>query len=207
MKSLKNLFVIALLLVSAQFTKAQSAAMKDPVSFKLKNGLTVVLAENTGTQKVYATLNSEAEQISSAKAGTQEVLSMMLNNTSGLNGLSFDEKGIHIATNTADFNGVLTTVSNKIQAPVLTQSAFEAAIQTVNTSLQKKDRYHAPELTTAALQALTLNDIKTFYSVVAHPAAAYLTIAGNINVEEMKTLVKKSFGEWNGVSSDFVRSK
>lgn len=207
MKFLKNLFVIALLLVSAQFTKAQSTAMKDPVSFKLKNGLTVVLAENSGTQKVYATLSSEAEQIGNAKAGTQEVLSTMLNNNSGPSGLSFDDKGTHIAANSADFNGILTTVSSKIQAPVLTQSAFEDAIQTLNTSLQKKDRYYAPDVTAAALQTLTLNDIKTFYSVVAHPAASYLTIAGNINVEEMKTLVKKSFGEWNGVSPDFTHSK
>lgn len=207
MKFLKNLFVIALLLVSAQITKAQSAAMKDPVSFKLKNGLTVVFAENTSTQKVYATLNNEAEQISNAKAGAQEVMNTMLNSTSGVSGLSFDDKGIHIAANSTDFNNILTALSDQIQTPALTQNAFEAALNTVNTSLQKKDRYYAPNVTAAALQALTLNDIKAFYSVAVHPAAAYLTIAGDIKEADMKTLVKKSLDNWNGVSSDLTPSK
>jgi predicted Zn-dependent peptidase len=207
MKFLKNLFVIALLLVSAQITKAQSAAMKDPVSFKLKNGLTVVLAENTGTQKVYATLNSEATEISSAKAGAREVLNVMLNSTSGINGLRFDEKGIHLAANSTDFNKALTALSGKIQTPDLTQNGFEDALSTVNASLQKKDRYYAPNVTATALQALTLDDIKSFYSVAVHPAQAYLTIAGNINGEEMKTLVKKSLDNWHGVSASLTPSK
>jgi len=140
MKSLKNFFVIALLVASAQLIKAQPAIMKDPVCFKLRNGLTVILAENPSIQKVYATLTSDTEQMSKGKTGVQEVLNTMLNMNSNIKGLNFDDKGMHIAANQTDFNTILTAFSNQIQAPFLTQSVFEEAVNAVNTGIQNKER-------------------------------------------------------------------
>ncbi|WP_448635126.1 insulinase family protein [Pedobacter panaciterrae] len=67
--------------------------------------------------------------------------------------------------------------------------------------MNAKDRYYPETITEASLQAITLNDIKAFYSKNIIPSNAYLTIVGNISVSEAKALAKKSFGEWNNRSN------
>lgn len=76
MKTLRNLLLIVIGLFAGQFAKAQGT-MKDPVSFTLKNGLTVIVAENTGISKVYTSFKIEDE---SAADTTQTVLQGLISN-------------------------------------------------------------------------------------------------------------------------------
>jgi predicted Zn-dependent peptidase len=200
MKSLKNLIIIAVLTLGTQIVNAQSSGMKNPVSFKLKNGLTVIIAENQDAKKVYANLTSETEQ-TDHKAGVPEVLNAMLNADDQNSELIFNDKGANISTTAISFSNTLNRLSTKIKDPVFSPEAFEKAITTVSTALNAKG------LNETSLQALTLNDIKTYYGMKANPAISHLTIAGNITPAAVKALVKKYFGEWSPVTPEFLASE
>lgn len=65
MKTLKTTLIVIALIASAQFSFAQSSAMKNPVSYTLKNGTTVIIAQNEATTKVFANLSFEAAGVRS----------------------------------------------------------------------------------------------------------------------------------------------
>jgi predicted Zn-dependent peptidase len=206
MKTIKNLIIAAIAILTTQVATAQTGSMKDPVSFKLKNGLTVILAENQQATKVFASLSNDNETVT-GKVGAQEVLNIMLNHSAGNNELRFNEKGANIATAASNFNGVLNSLATIIQNPDLNQSTFEKAKATVIAGIYTKDRYYNSEITSQALETLTLDDVKTFYSANANAAGTYLTIAGNITLAEAKALVKKSFGDWTTITPEVLASK
>jgi len=192
MKTIKNFIIVIISVLSVQLASAQSISMKDPVSFKLKNGLTIIVAENGESKKIFAGFTADERATESSKPGVQEVFNVMMN---------FSDKGGNIAANTSDFAATLMIFSKSIQEPALNQTFFETALAKVITSVNAKDRYYPETITEASLQAITLNDIEAFYSKNIIPSNAYLTIVGNISVSEAKALAKKSFGEWNNRSN------
>lgn len=195
MKKIKALIIISITILSVQLTRAQSGTMKAPISFKLKSGLTVIVAENLSANKIYASLTCE-EKTNNIKAGVYEVLNAMLNETASTNILSFNEKGANIAATLVDFDDAITSLSATLQNPALSQATFDKALSNVKSSVMARDRYYPENITEASLQALTLNDIKAFYTSHAGLTTAYLTIAGNITPAEAKLLTKKSFENW-----------
>lgn len=64
MKSLKNITLIFLLMVAANVAFAQK--MKEPVRLKLKNGVTLIVAQNEGFNKVYARVTIENQNVAEA---------------------------------------------------------------------------------------------------------------------------------------------
>ncbi len=198
---MKNILILIAVLFAAQSTNAQSGVMKDPVSFKLKNGLTVIVAENSSATKVFSSFNPEAQPAPEIdKAGAREILAAILNATAGqlANQVSFTEKGGNINAIGSDFDMALTALSSTVQQPMINQDALEQHKADLIKSINAKDRFYAPELTVEAVAALNLNDIKSLYHDLMVPANTYLTIAGNITVAEVKVLAKKTFGEWTG---------
>ncbi|NRF40390.1 insulinase family protein [Pedobacter foliorum] len=199
MKTIKNFIILIISVLSIQFASAQSTSMQDPVSFKLKNGLTIIVAENQDSKKIYAGFTADEESAESSKAGVQDVFNAMMN---------FSDKGGNIAANTSDFAATLMTFSKSIQEPVLNQASFETALAKVITSVNARDRYYPETITETSVKTITLNDIKAFYSKNIIPSNTYLTIAGNISASDAKALAKKFFGEWNTRSaSELLVSK
>lgn len=199
MEILKKLFIITLSMFSAQYCLAQSGAMKDPVSFKLKNGMNIIVAENLGSSKVYSSFKIEGEPVAEGnKPGADYVLNAVLNETAAQAraGLSFDEKGGNLASSTEDFDRSLSALSSSVRDLIIDQSAFEKAKAKLIRSLKANDVYYPESVTATALEELTLNDVRKFYSKHITPSRAYLTIVGNISVAKAKVLAKKSFGDW-----------
>lgn len=199
MQITKKLFIATIALFSTQFVQAQSSAMKNPVSFKLSNGMTIIVAENTGTDKIYSSFSIDNEAPNqSDNAGVQNILNAMLNETASevQTGVSFDDNGGNLASLATDFNKSLSVMSGYIKAPALTQSSFDKAKQDIIEHLKAKDRYYPETVNEIALQQLTLSDIQSFYKKNITPSKASLTIAGNINPATAKALAKKEFGSW-----------
>ena len=199
MKTIRNFIILIISVLSIQFAKAQSSSMKGPVSFKLKNGLTIIVAENQESKKIFAGFTANEEPAENSKPGVQDVFNLMMN---------FSDKGGNIAANTSDFAATLMIFSKSIQEPALNQTSFETALAKVIASVNARDRYYPETITEASLKAITLNDIKEFYSKNIIPSNTYITIAGNISASDAKALAKKSFGEWNNQSaSELLASK
>lgn len=192
MKTIKNFIIVIISVLSIQLASAQSISMKDPVSFKLKNGLTIIVAENEESKKIFAGFTADEEPAESSKAGVQDVFNVMMD---------FSDKGGNMAANTSDFAAALMIFSKSIQEPALNQTSFETALEKVIASVNARDRYYPETITEASLRAITLNDIKAFYSKNIVPSNTYLTIAGNISASDAKALARKFFGEWNNRSA------
>lgn len=196
MKTLKNTLTAIILLLTVQFGYAQS--MKAPVSYQLKNGMTVIVAENSGTQKVFSTLSFEGEtQYSSANATVQELVNTILTQQlPALNqGLSFTDKGINLSTTTDQFEGALAAMYTYVSAPDFTEEALNKAKSEVLAHIAAQNKYYPEAITVAAVKSLDLNDVKAYYTQIANPATAYLTVAGNINPSAVKTYARKGFDQ------------
>ena len=204
MKTIKHLLILTLSLAGMQSLKAQTGPLKDPVSFKLKNGLTVIVAENHNASKVFSNFNTEAKTSeSSYKAGAQEILTAMLNGTAQelARQVSFTDKGGNINAFTSDFDMALQALSNSVMQPQLNEESFLKYKNELLQSIRAKDRYYAEEINEMAVENLSLNDIQVLYHHAILPSIAYLTIAGNISVAEAKLLAKKSFGNWKNIEA------
>lgn len=198
MKNIKNFIVLVFSLLSIQTASAQSSSMKEPVSFKLKNGLTIIVAPNEHSNKIYAGFSADNEPYEQTKAGARDVFNAMMN---------FSDKGGNIAANTAEFASALHSFSKTVKEPELNQDAFEKALAKVIASVNSRDHYYPETVTETSLNALTLADIKAYYNRNIRPSNTYLTIAGDISVSEAKFLAKKAFGEWSGSTLESLTSK
>lgn len=194
MKTLKNILTATALLVTTQFGFAQS--MKAPVSYQLKNGMTVIVAENSGTQKVFSNLSFEGEQqYTPENATVKEVLNTILTQQlPALNqGLSFTDKGINLATTAEQFENAMAAMYTYVSAPDFTAEALNKAKAEVLAHIAAQNKYYPESVTAAAVKKLDLAQVKAYYTQIANPATAYLTVAGNINASVIKAYAKKAF--------------
>lgn len=202
----KILLTLTLTALFSTLLKAQSQ-LKDPVSFKLKNGLTVVVAENNGASKVFSSFTYEADLMDEVnKTGAKEVLTAILNSTAAehANQVSFTENGGNINAVTSDFEMALQALAVSVQEPIINQEVFDTHKAALINSVNARDRFYPEAFTEKALDELTLNDIKALYNSMAIPSKSYLTIAGNISTGQAKVLAKKTFGEWKAISPDEI---
>lgn len=182
MNTLKNILTVTFLIVMVQFGYGQS--MKPPVSYRLKNGLTVIVAENSATQKVFSTLSFESQlQHIPANATVQELVNTILTQQlPNINeGLSFTDKGINLATTTDQFEDGLAAMYTYVSAPDFTEDVLKKAKMEVIAHIAANDKYYPEAITIAAVNKIGLNELNTYYLQMANPATAYLTVAGNIN--------------------------
>lgn len=164
--------------------------MKDPVSFKLKNGIEVVVAENTGMGKVYASVKIEGETPES-NAAVADALTNILTESASAKGkvvfadnlkqiapkVSVKADEANVAADADDFENAFLVMSSALHETVIDQ----VAVDQVNRN---------------AKQAVSLAELKTFYKKQMIPSRTYITIAGNISVAQAKVLAKKAFGDW-----------
>lgn len=168
--------------------------MKDPVSFKLKNGVEVVVAENIGMGKVFASVKIEGEALDS-NAAVSEVLTKILTEGASVKGKAVFANSLkEIAPKvsvTADEANVAAAVED-----------FENAFLVMSSALQESviDQVIVDKVNKSTKQVVSLAEVKTFYNKQITPSRTYVTIAGNISVAQAKALVKKAFGEWKGNS-------
>lgn len=190
MTTLKKVLILAIGIFAFQNTQAQGV-MKDPVSFTLKNGINVVVAENSGMGKVFAGIKIEGEAVKGASLkGITAVLGKMLNeNANHNNTAAFENSGKlklpkvslgaeegNLAADAEDFAGAFMAMSASLQEPVLDEQALD----------------HAKENN----EPVSLDQVKAFYDQQVRPSRVYITIAGDITVSEARVLTKKAFGDW-----------
>ena len=187
----------ALIMMIGVFTFSSIEAqvtMKDPVSFKLKNGVEVVVAENIGMGKVFASVKIEGEALDS-NAAVSEVLTKILTEGASVKGKAVFANSLkEIAPKvsvTADEANVAAAVED-----------FENAFLVMSSALQESviDQVIVDKVNKSTKQVVSLAEVKTFYNKQITPSRTYVTIAGNISVAQAKALVKKAFGEWKGNS-------
>lgn len=203
MKTLKIFINASLLLILSTTTiHAQSGVFKNPVSFKLKNGLKVIVAENTSTMKVYSSFTVDApDEYATVKPGVEELLVSMLHKTAVLEeaGISFNEKGGNLATNVAGFEYSLNAFSNTIRNP-FNSEVFEQAKLDLIASVNSHTKYYAVNVNETTVTNLTLDDVKAFYRSTIRPVKATLTIVGNLTPAEAKHFAKKAFEDWQNAN-------
>lgn len=159
--------------------------MKAPVRFKLKNGVTLIVAPNQGMGKVYAKLTVENDAVLLPNDAT-----VLINNL--------------LAKKATDFNKTAHPINNEI-APVSLQFAeantasrtneFEEALTFAVNSMFN------PDFSTDIVEKdNSLEDVKTYYKNTIKTSDTYLTIAGDISIADAKMLVNKIFGNWKEVA-------
>lgn len=183
MKKLKlSITLIALLLCSAH-GYAQSSVMKDPVSHVLKNGMTIVTAENKGASKVYVNLSSETVDAAQAeKATVQEVMTIMLNQQLNTldNRLSYSNKGVNLAACQDSLESALNALCKYTGTLTFNQETLVKAKAAITKHLAARDKYFPESVNEKNLAKLSLEDIKAYYTEISKPEQMVLTIAGNI---------------------------
>lgn len=195
MNTLKAITTAIALLTGISFGHAQSSAMKDPVSFTLKNGMTIIIAENEATPKVFANLSFEAaDRYQADKAAVQEVLTTLMDQqlTAMDAGLSYSDKGVNLATHRDNFENALQTLYTYISAPSFDQDALLKAKATVLAHLTAQDKYFPETVNKNSLARLTLEDVSAYYNEINKPAQTVLTVAGNITPAIAKSYTKKA---------------
>jgi predicted Zn-dependent peptidase len=193
MKTLNILTAIALVF-SVQFSNAQSV-MKDPVSQQLKNGMTIIVAENSATSKVFANLSFEGKAYDASKAVVQEVLNTIFTQQlPKVNaGLSYTDKGMNMAVPAAGFEQAITDLYAYVTAPGFNDQAIANAKAAVVAHLTAQDKYYPANVTVAAVESINLNVVNAYYTEISNPATTYLTVAGNIKPAAVKAFAKRGF--------------
>lgn len=193
MKIFKTIITALTILLSTSFSFAQSSVMKDPVSIKLKNGMTVIIAENQATPKVYANLSFETTY-NAAQTAVQEVTTVLLNQElSAIDvGMCYNDKGFNLVAVTESFETALQTMYAYISAPGFTEVALVKAKKQVKANLVAGNQYFPESMNVENINKICLADVNRYYNAINNPEQTYLTIAGNITPAIAKTYTKKT---------------
>lgn len=173
---------------------ALAQRMKAPVSFKLKNGLTVIVAQNAGLGKVYSRLTIENKG-PEAQRSTAQLFESYFNgransfnqNVSNSNvvtphvSLTVDEA--NTSTSIADFESALQFVADNLANPELSQQAFD--------EMRSQPKGNRPEL-----ENVSLDEVKAFYANHFKASDTFITIAGDIDAATAKAIATRAFGNW-----------
>lgn len=197
MRAIKKLCLLTLALFAALYTQAQSGMM-DPVSFKLKNGMTVIVAQNQQAAKVYSKFTVEGADLNQQHAaGANAILQVLLHQNAApvSANVSFNEKGGLVNADAADFANSLNTLSKTVQGVQISQELFEKAKASLIADLKVRGQ-EAASVSLTEVESVNLKDVKAFYTAYSSPSKAYLTIAGNISSSAAKAMAQKAFGDW-----------
>lgn len=198
MKTITKITVLFIALLSFNVAFAQNA-MKAPVRFKLKNGITVIVAQNNGLGKIYSRLTIENQSNETQKVVAQ-VLENYLNNKANKFNSSMAEAGTpsskvtfsyneaNTATNITNFEPALNYVSSIFLSPETAKQAFD----------EMKSLYTGNK---ADLDSVTVKDVQDFYNKNFKASDTFITIAGDITPSNAKEIASKAFGSWNVVAT------
>ncbi len=179
---MKRIIYIALSLFTYGQVKAQQTpqAFRDPVSFKLKTGLTIIVAENQSSDKIYSGFSVDTDSTASVdKIGMIDLMSRVFNVSS--------EKG--------EFKPAFLRMFSALRSPVINEDTFGKFKTHLHENLKTQGHPYGELVTDATIDRLQLNDLKEFYSKYINSSGACLTITGGITPAEAKELVQKALAE------------
>jgi len=195
MNKIKKIFIAALSLLCIYSAKAQS--FKEPVGYKLKNGMNIIISENDRSPKAYSSFTLDSKAFAHKKDGVVELLNAVLNENAGKNpNISFNDNSGKLATLNADLDKDLAIMASVIQHASIDQKTFNTAKTNLIASIKLQDYDYDQTVNENSINALTLEDVKNFYSQIS-PEKTFLTIAGDIELNTAKASAKKAFGNWN----------
>lgn len=195
MNKIRTIALCAVAVLSIYTTKAQT--FKEPVGYKLKNGMNIIISENNKSPKAYSSFTLDAKAFNTKKDGVVELLNAVLNENVGKNAnISFKDNSGKLATASTDLEKDLTEMASLIQNATIDQKTFNTAKAKLITSIQAQDYDYDQTVNENSINALTLADVKNFYSQIS-PEKTFLTIAGDIDLNTARASAKKAFGNWN----------
>lgn len=195
MNTIKTITLSTLSLLSVYTVKAQT--FKEPVDFKLKNGMNIIISENDRSPKAYSSFTLDAKAFEGKKDGVVELLNAVLNESVAKNAnISFKDNSGKLATTNANLEQDLTKMAALIQNATLDQKTFDIAKAKLITSLKLQDYDYDQTVNEKSINALTLADVQSFYNQIS-PEKTYLTIAGDVQLSTAKASAKNAFGNWN----------
>lgn len=191
---------IALCTVAVLFVYAAKAqSFKEPVGYKLKNGMNIIIAENNKSPKAYSSFTLDATAFDNKKDGVAELLNAVLNENAGKNtNISFKDNSGKLAIANADLEKGLSEMAALIQNATIDQKTFNTAKAKLITSIKAQDYDYDQTVNESSINALTLADVQDFYRQIS-PEKTFLTIAGDVDLNTAKASAKKAFGNWNRI--------
>lgn len=195
MNKFKTIAIAALSLLCIYTVKAQS--FKEPVGYKLKNGMNIIISENDQSPKAYSSFTLDSKAFGDKKDGVVELLNAALNENAGKNpNISFNDNSAKLATSSADLEKDLVLMGELIQHATIDQHTFNTAKAKLVMSLKLHDYDYDQTVNENSINALTLEDVRSFYRQLS-PEKTFLTIAGAVELNTAKASAKKAFGNWN----------
>ena len=194
MNTIKTITLSTLALLSVFAAKAQT--FKEPVGYKLKNGMNIIISENDKSPKAYSSFTLDAKAFENKKDGVVELLNAVLNESVAKNtNISFNDNSGKLATTNSDLEQDLVKMAALIQNATLDQKTFNTAKAKLITSLKLQDYDYDQTVNEKSINALTLADVQSFYNQIS-PEKTFLTIAGDVQLSTAKASVKNAFGNW-----------
>lgn len=200
MNKIKTIALSALSLLSVYAAKAQT--FKEPVGYKLKNGMNIIISENDRSPKAYSSFTLDTKAFEGKKDGVVELLNAVLNESVSKNAdITFKDNGGKLATTNSDLEQDLVKMAALIQNATLDQKTFDTAKARLITSLKLQDYDYDQTVNEKSINALTLADVQSFYNQIS-PEKTFLTIAGDVQLSTAKASAKNAFGNWNKTASN-----
>ncbi|MFD2583713.1 hypothetical protein ACFSR6_14530 [Pedobacter vanadiisoli] len=195
MNKIKTIAFAALSILSVYSAKAQN--FKEPVGYKLKNGMNIIISENDKSPKAYSSFTLDAKAFNDKKDGIVELLNAVLNENVGKNAnISFQDNSGKLATANADLEKDLIKMASLIQNATIDQKTFNIAKAKLIASIKLQDYDFDQTVNENSINALTLADVQDFYNQIS-PEKTFLTVAGDVELNNAKASVKKAFGNWS----------
>ncbi|MGM9478806.1 hypothetical protein ACS5PU_20445 [Pedobacter sp. GSP4] len=194
MNKIKTIALFTLSILGVYTANAQT--FKEPVSYKLKNGMNIIISENSLSPKAYSSFTLDNSAFADKKDGVAELLNAVLNESVAKNSnINFKDNSGKLATANADLDQDLTKMAALIQHATLDQKTFNTAKAKLITSLKLQDYDYDQSVNEKSIGELTLADVQSFYNQIS-PEKTFLTVAGNVELNSAKAAVKKAFGNW-----------
>ncbi len=201
-----------------------------PKTFSLKNGLKVIVVENSKLPRAFANLEIDnyPDYEGKLKGVSNMVSSMMGNGTENQSKEEYNEEidymgatlflsssGGYVSSLKRYFPRVLEMMSDGLLNPIFTQEDFDKEKNILLDNIKSVQK-SVPDIadqvtgklfygsnhpfgefsTEQTVNNISLQDVVKYYETFAKPNNSYLTIVGDVNYEEVKSLVESLFGKW-----------
>ena len=195
MNTIKTILLSTLILLLAKSSNAQNG-MKEPVGYTLKNGMKIIVSENSRSPKAYASFTLDAQAFQNKKDGIVELLNAVLNeNVEKDANVLFMDNSAKLATNNTALDQDLTAMASLIENAVINQKTFNNGKAKLLASLKMQDYDYDQTVNVNSITVLSLADVQDFHAQIS-PEKTYLTVAGDVELNNAKAAVKKAFGNW-----------
>lgn len=195
---IKKFTLLTLTFLMLQHVSAQNQ-FKTPVKFKLKNNLTVIVAQNIGSGKIFSRLTVENEIKEEEKTITNLLEGFLRSKANNFNlrqapdsrtvsQVTLTATEANTATSIFNFEQALSFVSLNLLDPELAQQVYA-----------KMDSIYDGPL--SDLKSLQVADIERYLADHLKTSDIYLTIAGDISPNDAKLMANRVFGDWHPKST------